>query len=69
MLDDDNPLIKPLKTAFFERAHVFAAHLQAEVDAGQMTSEEANRRLVAIMGQPEMLQAVIDASVAHETVN
>jgi hypothetical protein len=64
MIDDESPLIQPLKKAFYDRAYPIAARLQTEVDAGRMTSAEADRKLVEEMQQPEMLQAIQKDSMA-----
>lgn len=68
-MDDDSPLMKPIKEAFYERAAGYAALLQEEVNEGRMSSEQAAQHLTDVMSQPEMLQAVLDASQANQTAH
>jgi len=69
MIDDADPLVAPIKDAFYARAAVFAAQLQQEVDADRMTPAEAKRRLVEIMARPAMLEAVLADSHAGATAH
>ena len=69
MIDDANPLVAPIKDAFYARATVFAAQLQQEVDADRMTPADAQRRLVEIMARPAMLEAVLADSQAGMTAH
>ena len=65
-MDDDSPLMQPIKTAFYEAAAGYAARLQEEVDEGRMSSAEAAKHLTQIMSRPETMQAVIQASQINQ---
>lgn len=62
MDDDDSPQMRALKAAFYERAAPHARQLEVYVQAGFITSEEANRRLVQVMSTRHEQEAVIAAS-------
>lgn len=66
-MDDENPLMRPIKAAFFERATRHAELLQHEVDQGRISTAEATQRLIETMSQPEEMEAVIAASIANQT--
>lgn len=68
-MDDESPLMQPIKTAFYEAAAGHAARLQGEVDEGRMSSAEAAQHLTQIMSQPETMQAVIRASQINQVTH
>ncbi|KQP35864.1 hypothetical protein [Pseudorhodoferax sp. Leaf274] len=63
MNDDENsPQMQALKRAFYERAAPHARQLEAYVQAGLITSAEADRRLVQIMSSRHEMEAVVATS-------
>ncbi len=68
-VNDNSSLVRALKTAFYERAYAYAAELQRQVEAGALTSEQANHRMVEIMSHPDEMQAVIEASTQYQNPN
>lgn len=68
-MDDDSPLLKPIKESFYERAEAHARSLQAQVEQGQLSLAEASEQLTRIMSHPEMMNAVIRGSQTNQATH